>query len=76
MTFAFIFPTSDYTLTSQSGNGFQFEPLGDKECSAVTVVDDTEYEGNELIEFALINPVNAGLGDPSSVTITIVDNGE
>ena len=56
---------------------FSVEPIGTTTFFAViAVVHHTEYEGNELMEFALVNHVNAGLGDPSSVTITIVDNGE
>lgn len=40
----------------------------------VTTLQDTVYEGNETVNLALSNPLNAPLGDNKKVTLTILDD--
>ena len=52
------------------------QPLGDQACVMVDILDDDVYEGEEQFMLQLSNPMNASLGSPDTVTITIIDNGE
>lgn len=40
----------------------------------ITIVDDTDFEGDERFSVALSNPVNASLGLPDSTVVTIADD--
>ncbi|MBK8985508.1 MAG: pre-peptidase C-terminal domain-containing protein [Chloroflexi bacterium] len=41
---------------------------------AITIIDDSIDEPNEFFYVELLNPINATLGTPSRITITILDN--
>ena len=52
------------------------QPMENGACLTVNIVDDDLHEGNEMFMFRLSNAMNATLGSPSEVSITIIDNGE
>jgi len=78
--------TVNYTVApggTASGSGVDYAfsgstltiPAGQTTASIpVTIVDDTLAEGNEQVSFVLSSPVNATLGNPGTVALTIVDN--
>jgi YVTN family beta-propeller protein len=41
---------------------------------AITVIDDTESESTETIQFTLSNPTGASLGSPAQATLSLIDN--
>ncbi len=64
----------DYTLL---GTGvLEFSSGSTSEKIAITVVDDSSYEGDETIIVTLSNPTNATLGTYITYTYTIEDNDE
>ena len=62
---------ADYTAT---GGTLAFAPGETSKTFSVTINDDLLKESSETIKLTLTNPANAGLGTPSSATITITDN--
>ena len=64
----------DYTGAAVSA--LRIQPSQAKSCISVTVVDDELNEEDEDFTATLSGPVNATLGTPASVSLTIVDNDE
>ena len=63
---------SDYTAVNDTLN---FADGDLSETFTVTILDDTNYEGDEAFSLSLSNPQNgASLGTPSSATVTITEN--
>jgi hypothetical protein len=64
---------SDYTA---AGDTLTFgDGVSDPQNITITVVDDTDYEGNETFSVNLSNPTGgATLGTPSSAVVTIIDD--
>ncbi len=61
----------DYVATS---GALTFAPGQTSVTFTVTILDDTLKEGSESLHLVLSNPVNAGLGTPSTATLSISDN--
>jgi len=71
--------TSDFT--AQAGSDYEatngtlvFESRETSKDILVTIMDDELYEGNEIFNISLSNPVNAELGARRKATITIKDD--
>lgn len=62
---------SDYTTVSDT---LAFAPGGTSLTFTVPITDDVEVEGNETVDLALSNPINASLGTPDQAVLTITDN--
>ncbi|MCP4128752.1 MAG: hypothetical protein GY753_17075, partial [Gammaproteobacteria bacterium] len=73
----------DYTVTGTATSGSDYTsasstltiPAGSTSGTiSITIINDTLFEGNESLNIALTNPVNAGLGSSTSYSYTILDN--
>jgi len=62
---------SDYTAASGT---LTFTPGDTSETFTVDFIDDAAVEGNEALNLALTNPIQAGLGLPATASLTIVDD--
>ena len=71
--------TADGTATATGDYGsysgtVALQPQQQQACFTVTLVDDTDYEGDEDFTVTLSDPVNATLGTPAVATFIIEDN--
>jgi uncharacterized delta-60 repeat protein/uncharacterized repeat protein (TIGR01451 family) len=64
-------PGIDYLDTSGT---LTFLPGEISKTIVVTLLDDTDSDGNKVVNLLLSNPVNVTLGVPSQVALTIIDN--
>ncbi len=62
---------SDYLL---GGTSVTFLPGEGTKQITLTIIDDPNFEGDELIVLSLTNPIGAALGSPDQLTITITDD--
>jgi hypothetical protein len=73
-------PVADTGLDFDSSDSEQTITISSPDAdSQVHLIDDSIIEGNETFGLALANPASSGsiaptLGDPSSATVTVVDN--
>jgi hypothetical protein len=63
--------TTDYVPVSRT---LSFAPRTTAVAFSVPITDDTVFEGTETLTLTLSGPVNATLGLPNPVALTIVDN--
>ncbi|MFN8489045.1 MAG: Calx-beta domain-containing protein [Caldilineaceae bacterium] len=61
----------DYTTTTGT---LVFNPGETVKTFVVPIKDDISTEGNETVNLALANPLNANLGLPPTASLTIIDN--
>ena len=69
--------TADGTATAPGDYGSHsgtvaLQPRQQRACFTVTLVDDTDSEGDEVFTVTLSDPVNATLGTPAVATFTIL----
>jgi uncharacterized delta-60 repeat protein len=64
-------PGRDYVPT---GGTLTFGPGESSKSFNITLLDDTESDGNKALILTLAGPVNATIGTPNPVTLTLIDN--
>lgn len=67
--------TADQDYAPTSGT-LSFSPGETSAVIELTLLDDSGSEPNETVNVTLSNPQKATLGNPSTVTVTITDNGD
>jgi hypothetical protein len=65
--------TAEDDYTSKSDR-LLFAPGETSQTFSITIMDDTEAEGDETVNLTLSNPDDATLGDPATATLTILDD--